>query len=783
MRRLILASIFLWNQSVFAALPMDARLENPSDPFYNVKADPLPRPVIHLLMDNHYFVHSDGSIWSPSRKEEIRKSQIRVLIRRLKSTERLKAMLKIDLILSENPNGHLTPDELKKVRHILKDVWPFFTIDNRKHFSRYFSREELYSLNLTPPDEDSDPDLLSQAPLGTPPPPPLPAGFLSQIQASPESAPAIPLAPQQAFAPIQNSPLVASPAPFLPQTQSPALTPVSPSNSEVAAPPPVEAPLVSQSPMPAPVATQTAAAPALPSAPALAVKPSPQLISPSNALSSLPPAAAVAAGSGAALGQASSLAAVPVAAATHALSLPASVAAQAVSAVRAPISSPAAISQPLVHSPVSTAISSSTAKASVEVFNSSATLSQVTVASIRQALASSSVIGSREYGVSKPKGPTPLPPLKSYALPPLSAVSPADFEKFLLSAPYSEDPKGLLRLINTDAQEPFRSRALNIVMNLMPAIVIDSDQMGKEAHQKTFLKQNSEGRFEATVAINPNPVLASKREFIFEDWKAMLPVSSAAYQTMGVPVPSVAALDLSARPDKVESGDWGTKTQIYSDGSERGNYSSFEMAGFLLHGLLELEAQIEGWSAFPYQEQSYAYSAQMLLYAQIKDGAKTADFLDPQMRALFEDWLNHPARFHDFIIHSLASGQNSLWDLRHIGPSRRDYFIRKSYVACPKSLGKENALKESESIDSTKKEALSLAKAHFVSESDFERALNSLDFRATAIEANKKIPSRRECINYWQKEFMGSNILNQLMDEAALAEKNFREKTGAPYVP
>ena len=751
---------------------MDEPLKNPSDAFYNVKADPLPRSVIHLLMDNHYFVHSDGSIWSPSRKEEIRKSQIRVLIRRLKSTERLKAMLKIDLILSENPNGHLTPDELKKVRHILKDVWPFFTIDNRKHFSRYFSKEELYSLNLTPPDEDSDPDLLSQAPLGTPPPPPLPAGFLSQIQTAPQSASAAPLPPQQTFNPIQNSPLVSTPAPFLPQAQAPTLAPVSVPNSELAVPPPAAAPVISQTPLPAPVSIQTAS-PALPSAQALAVKPS------------LPPAARVAAVSSPVLGQvAAQAAAVPVQAASHALSLPAFAVAQAASIVRAPVSSLAAFpAKAVVHVPVPASISSATAKASVEVLNSSATLSQVTVDSIRQALASSSVIGSREYGVSKPKGPTTLPPLKSYSLPSLSVVSPADFEKFLLSAPYSEDPKGLLRLINTDAQEPFRSRALNIVMNLTPAIVIDSDQMGKEAHQKTFLKQNAEGRFEATIAVNPNPILASKREFIFEDWKAMLPVSSSAYQTMGVPVPSVQALDVSARPDKVESGDWGTKTQIYSDGSERGNYSSFEMAGFLLHGLLELEARIEGWSAFPYQEESYAYSAQMLLYAEIKDGAKTADFLDPQLRALFEDWLNHPARFHDFIIHSLASGQNSLWDLRHIGASRRDYFIRKSYVSCPKSLAKEKSLKESESIDSTKKEAMSLARAHFVSEVDFERALNSLDFKATGIEANKKIPSRQDCINYWQKEFMGSNVLDQLMDEAKSAEKNFREKTGAPYVP
>ncbi len=771
-RRLILASIFLWNQSVFAALPVDVPLKNPSDPFYNVKADPLPRPIIHLLMDNHYFVHSNGSIWSPSRKQEIRKSQIRVLIRRLKSTERLKAMLKIDLILSENPNGHLTPDELKKVRHILKDVWPFFTIDNRKHFSRYFSREELYSLNLTPPDEDSDPDLLSQTPLGTPPPPPLPAGFLSQIQAAPESAPAAPLASQKALGPIQNSPLVSNPTPFLPPSQAPtSAPPVAVPNSELSVSPPTAAPVVSQTTsLPAPVST-AAASPALPSAQALAQ-------------SSLPPAVAVAAVSSPVLGHVAQAAAVPVQAVSHALSLPASAPAQVTSVVRAPVLSSSAFpAKPAIPAPVPASISSATAKASVEVLNSSATLSQVTVNSIRQALASSSVIGSKEYGVSKPKGPTPLPPLKSYALPALSVVSPADFEKFLLNAPYSQDPKGLLRLINSDAQEPFRSRALNIVMNLTPAIVIDSDQLGKEAHQKTFLKQNAEGRFEATVAINPNPILASKREFIFEDWKAMLPVSSSAYQTMGVPVPSVKALDISARPDKVESGDWGTKTQIYSDGSERGNYSSFEMAGFLLHGLLDLEARIEGWSAFPYQEESYAYSAQMLLYAQIKDGAKTADFLDPQMRALFEDWLNHPARFHDFIIHSLASGQNSLWDLRHIGASRRDYFIRKSYVACPKSLAKEKSLKESESIDSTKKEAMSLARAHFVSEADFERALNSLDFKATAIEANKKIPSRRDCINYWQKEFMGSNVLNQLMDEAATAEKNFREKTGAPYVP
>ncbi len=726
MRRMLLAFIFLWNQAAYAALPLGARIGNSADPFYNTKLDPLPKTILHLLMDNHYFVHSDGSIWSPVNKDKVLKSQIRVLVRRLKSTERLKAMLKIDLILSENGSGHLTPDELKKVRHILKDAWPFFTMDNRKHFSPYFSTEELYSLNLTPPDEDSDPDLLSQTPLGTPPPPTLPPGFLSQIQAAPAAA-------------------------VLPTAQ-----------------------LATSTPVPSVVAAREPAASVV------------SAITPA-AVSSVAPAPLIAAS-----------------AASAVVSMSASVAAPAVIAALAPRPSPTVVSAPVrvpSHAPAPSSLTSFpkrnedarpsaltapsfSEKAPPEVSKSSAVVSGITVDSIRQALASSSVIGSRTYGVAaKPSAPASLPPLKSYALPPLSAVSPADFEKFLLNAPYSADPKGLLRLINTDAQEPFRSRALNIVMNLTPSIIIDADRMGMEAHQKTFLKQNAEGRFEATVALSPGPVLSSKREFVFEEWKAMLPVSSSAYHAMGVPVPSVDALDPSARPDKVESGDWGTKTQVYSDGSERGNYSSFEMAGFLLHGLLDLEAQIEGWSAFPYQEQSYAYSAQMLLYAQIKDGAKTADFLDPQLRALFEDWLNHPARFHDFIIHSLSSGQNALWDLRHIETSRRDYFIRKSYVACPKSLAKETSLEKSQSLDSIKKEAMSLAKAHFTSESDFERALGNLDFKATAIESNKSIPPRAACLAYWQKEFMGSNILNELMDEAAVAEKNFREKIGAPYVP
>ena len=771
MRQLFLAFIFLWNQAAFAALPLDTRLNNSADPFYNVKNNPLPKTVLHLLMDNHYFVHSDGSIWSPGRGEEIRKSQIRVLIRRLKSTERLKALLKIDLILSENGSGHLTPDELKKARQILKGAWPFFTMDNRKHFSRYFSKEELYSLNLTPPDEDADPDLLSQSPLGAPPPPPLPSGFMSQIEAAspplasvPKSgadarpsalaAPQNPASLMAASSVVQNAPLAPSPASFLPQFQALIPTPV-PSQSQTLVLPP------------APVAVSASPKAALPAV----VKAAP---SPAPSLPQAPVAPAVAAAPAVMPSPAPSAAVVPasVAAVSRVLSSPAP------SPKSDEGARPSALTAPAI------AASASTKKGAPPVLKSSNVVSGMTVDSIRQALSASSVIGDHAYGIAKkPKGPKTFPPLKSYSLPPLSVVSSADFEKFLLNAPYSGDPKGLLRIIDTYGQEPFRSRALNIVMNLTPAIVIDSDQMEMEAHQKAFVSQKAEGRFEATVALNSGPVLASKREFIFEDWKAMLPVSSSAYQTMGLPAPSVEALDLSARPDKVESGSWGTKTQIYSDGSERGNYSSFEMAGFLLHGLLEVEAQIEGWSAFPYQEESYAYSAQMLLYAQIKDGAKTEDFLDPQMRALFEDWLKHPARFHDFLIHSLASGQNALWDLRHIETSRRDYFIRKSYVSCPKSLAKEEVLEKSQRLDSMKKGAMSLAKAHFASESDFEKALNNLDFQASGIESHQKAPSLEDCLAYWQKEFMGSNILNDLMDEAATAEKNFRAKIGVPYVP
>ncbi len=759
-RRLFLAFIFLWNQAGFAALPMDARLNNPVDPFYNVKLNPLPKTILHLLMDNHYFVHSDGSIWSPGRGQEIRKSQMRVLIRRLKSTERLKALLRIDLILSQNGSGHLTPGELKKVRQILKKAWPFFTMDNRKHFSRYFSREELYSLNLTPPDEDSDPDLLSQEPLGAPPPPPLPAGFMSQLEAAPQSLAASPVAASSQI--IQNAPLISPSASFLPQSQALIPTPV-PSRSQTPVLPPAPV-AVSNPPAQTPM-TPAVMAPASVQPPSVAVSAPPAVMKAAPSLAAVSSSAQV-------------LSHIPGASVAAASLAAAATASTALSGINR-VASPAAVVTPVPSVAVSSAV-----KAAPSVSKSSAVVAGMTVDSIRQALSGSSVIGDRTYGiVKKPKGPKTLPPLKSYSLPSLSVVPSADFEKFLLNAPYSGDPKGLLRIIDTYGQEPFRSRALNIVMNLTPAIVIDPDRMEMEAHQKAFVSQKADGHFEATVALNSGAILGSKKEFIFEDWKAMLPVSSSAYQAMGLPEPKVEALDFSARPDKVKPSAWGIKTQIYSDGSERGDYSSFEMAGFLIHGLLDVEAQIEGWSAFPYQEESYAYSAQMLLYAQIKDGAKTEDFLDPQMRALFEDWLNHPARFHDFLIHSLASGQNALWDLRHIETSRRDYFIRKSYVACPKSLVKEETLEKSQNLDSIKKEAMSLAKAHFTTESDFEKALNSLDFQAAGIESHQKVSSMDDCLAYWQKEFMGSNILNDLMDEARSAEKDFREKIGAPYVP
>jgi hypothetical protein len=721
MRQIALACLLFFGQTLVWAAPKAIGWGDPSDPFYDAKIHPLPAETRHLLMDNHYFVHSDGSIWAPLGKEEIRVSQMRVLIRRLKSSERLKALLNIDLILSKNDSRHLTPDDFNKMRHILKLAWPYFTLANRKHFARYFPREELYSMNATPPDDEADPDLLAEAPLGTPP-----QASDALSQAAPSSLTTTQNIPTESVQGGLSNGVAAMPE----LSQSSSFFPQA-SQAQI----PIPAASVVETPHIAPPSPLTPQSPVVTTAPPTPV----QLVSALSPLSTIP------------------------------------------AAVMGSVASPVIVASAVSHAlpaispiPNATVVSTNTVIAPED---------------LKQILAASSVLrapgahGAFGAAIVKSSAPVSLSPLEPASLPSLKPISIADVEKFLLVAPYSADAKGLLRLIASNAQEPFRSRALTTAMTIAPAIVLDSESAGLSAHEKVIFKEIPGGGKEVVIALNPAPIISFKREFLFEEWRAMIPSSSSAYKTLGLPVPHVEALDASARPEKTEAGPWGQQTQIYSDNSRRGNFSSFEMAGFLLHSLLELQAQMEGWSAFPYQEQSYAYSGQMLLYAQIKDGTKTTDFLDPQTRALFEDWLNHPARFHDFIIHSLASGQNSLLDLRHIETSRRDYFIRQSYIACPQSLKQAASLSESSELEALKKGAMSLARAHLDATADFKKALNSLDSKAAAADLKYSSPSEAVCAAYWQKEFRGSSLIDSLLSEAADAESEFRKKTGALYVP
>lgn len=730
MGKRVLACFLLLLQAQAQALGGAAFLENPADPFYNAKANPLPSAVTHLLMENHYFVHSDGSIWSPFSKEEIRKSQMRVLIRRLKSTERLKALLKIDLILSEDGSRHLTPDDLKKMRHILRLAWPYFTLDNRKHFARYFSLEELYSLNATPPDEEADPDLLAEEPLGTPPP----------LPALPESS-----------SPAASVPEVSGNSQGIAENSVAVMPTLSPSSSLF-------------SPTPAPQVTLPAS-PSLPAssiAPANVVSPVVPVVPPHSVLAPTPSP-------------------LPQTVAVTPISPSVSVASTAV------IHSPSAPA--LILSSASAISLGTQTHAPSAVVHSTTPITSLGLSPevLKQALAASSVVrprGSALAETTKEEAkPASLPPLETTSLQALEIVSSADFEKFLLEAPYSGDAKGLLRLISSYAQEPFRSRALETIMTIVPAIISDSDRTGLHAHEAVFLKEKKGENPEWEIALNPGPVLSLRREFLFEKLEAMIPSSAKAYKELQLPVPSVQALNPSAEPEKTKAGSWGQKTEIYSDDSLHGNFSTFESAGFLLRALLELRAKVEGWSAFPYQEESYAYSGQMLLYAQIKDGAKSAKFLDPQMRALFEDWLNHPARFHDFLIHSLSSGRSSLWDLRHIEASRRDFFIRKSYISCPQSLKQAESLRSASKLEVLKKDALSLARARLDADADFKKALRALDSAAAVADSKETSPTERACAAYWQKEFSGSMMLDGLLKEAADAESQFRKKTGAIYAP
>ena len=244
----------------FLAVPVLAlvALGVPPESAYNVNREPVSNSVRLLLLHNHYQIFDDGTIWPPGGFRPVDKAEMPLLLRHLQSSQRLKALLKLDLIfLGSSGEGFLSDEEQEDVRKILRNNWSYFTLATRKRFRKYFSLRELEVLNQQPPadDEADRADVMTMRDPAFSAPPP---------------ANAIPDGGRDARPPASTAPPVAA---------APAAPPVSPNPSPVPAVAPAaqpSAPLgvtVVSSVAPAVVVSPVHLAPPVPQAPAVAVKP------------------------------------------------------------------------------------------------------------------------------------------------------------------------------------------------------------------------------------------------------------------------------------------------------------------------------------------------------------------------------------------------------------------------------------------------------------------------------------------------------------------------------
>lgn len=201
---------------------------------------------LKLLEENHYLLQNDGMVRHASNSQPVRSEEIPYLIQRLESVQRLKALLRLDLILSKSRGEkHLTDEERQAIRAVVRENWPILAYSTRKKFKNYFSPEELASMNSDLPAAPVSPLLMKDPDIPEPG---------AQIPAAPQ-APAPPPAPPAAALPLAAvAPPLLTPARFtIPEAAAPIET-ISSTAAAKADSPPV---IVSSAPAAIPAAVQT----------------------------------------------------------------------------------------------------------------------------------------------------------------------------------------------------------------------------------------------------------------------------------------------------------------------------------------------------------------------------------------------------------------------------------------------------------------------------------------------------------------------------------------------
>src|SRR5262249_28339053 len=97
------------------------------------------------------------------------------------------------------------------------------------------------------------------------------------------------------------------------------------------------------------------------------------------------------------------------------------------------------------------------------------------------------------------------PPIASGALVPIPQIGEAEFEKFLLEAPFPREAKSLLRLIARKAPLAARTRALNVAMSQLPQIVFDPARAGADLRGALLVEGAAGSPKTFAIALSPGP--------------------------------------------------------------------------------------------------------------------------------------------------------------------------------------------------------------------------------------------------------------------------------------
>jgi hypothetical protein len=794
-------------QAALAGVPAAMPVAASDVAAFNLKAQPLPKPYEGLLSKNKYDLRADGTVWSPDGTVAVSQAEMPFLLHRLESAQRLKALLQLDMLLS-NSDGekYLTPVERENLRNIVRENWPFFTLGTRKDFRHFFSLQELEGMNRDPAPTDSataltmsDPEPQDYSESELPPalkpvpmprllPAPLPPQpvYADGQEPGPAPSPALGVAPAvyyvasvpgasgapgaaliAAALPAPGAlPLAAAP-PLMPAALAPAPAAVAPAPAPAAvtpAPAPASAP-ASPAPAPAP-AGAAAATPPPPTAAALAAAansaafpPGMVAVAPSGPASRLAPAAAVAPGAPEAPVSLASKA-------TSALPPPAAVAAvPAVPAAAAP-------------APVTPAQAAAPAPAAPGPF--------VPAPIQAQAVAGAGPPARVAPAPQPPPAPAPqvtapLPPTQPVAeagLPPVRLIPADAFERFLNDAPYGHDAKSLLRLISQKAMEPSRSRALGAVMNGLPQIVFDTARAGLDAHAALLAIETPE-MHAYTIAVSPGPIYFQKKRLFGAGPMVMLADSAKIYASLHAPMPAVEALKRDAPAVKVQEGPYGAE-RLYSDDSRRGAYSQQQMAGYLLRKLLRLDAKRGGWDASAYAAEAYARSAQWIFYARVMLDTKNDSFLDPETRASFRQWRDQPEEYRDHLIHTLSAGRVQTLDPRKGSAETQAEFDRAAAQGgdCPAVFKADIQARLDADREALKKDALALSRAGLLEDEQLDNARKAIDADFAAVRL--PVPTAQQCAARYAAEAAQLRSSAALFAEMGQSERAFRGDDAAP---